>query len=92
MRKKEPKQKCEYCGGVLHKIGIERENGIPIMNKTGCDWKKRIYHKKCYKEIMLLKRIDFKRLDVLFYEEHISETEMKKKKNDFYVKYKLSRN
>lgn len=37
---------CEYCGGVLSKIGRDRTNGVYHHN----DWIGRKYHKKCYKE------------------------------------------
>jgi hypothetical protein len=43
---------CLHCGKPLKLIGAERKNGKILNNKTGCDWKGRQYHKKCYKEKM----------------------------------------
>lgn len=37
---------CKACGGKLVPIGHSRSNGADHK-----DWKSRIYHKKCYKEL-----------------------------------------
>ncbi len=41
----ELKKKCKYCGKTLVPIGDKRTNGKQSIS----DWKKREYHKTCYK-------------------------------------------
>lgn len=46
------KKPCLRCGGTLRAIGKDRSNGRDFLSgaNNNKDWKKRQYHKKCWKE------------------------------------------
>lgn len=44
---------CKFCGTPLRAIGKDRENGRSYSGNGGYDWDNRLYHKKCYKEILM---------------------------------------
>lgn len=47
-----PKTPCLRCGKTLRAIGVERKNGRDFLSGSNYnhDWKKRQFHKKCWKE------------------------------------------
>lgn len=54
MEKSNTNNKCIKCNKTLVKIGTSRQNGTYRHN----DWEGRKYHKKCYKEIATIERMN----------------------------------